>query len=387
MTYALIIGGGPAGLMAAEMLSAQGHAVVLTEAMPTVGRKFLMAGKSGLNLTRDEPLDPFLAHYSPRGTAVEQAVRAFDSAGIQSWARDLGETLFTGSTGRVFPTGMKASPLLRAWLGRLRTQGVDLRTRWRWTGEPWQFDTPEGPQSLDPGAVILALGGASWPRLGSDGQWARALAARGIPTTPFAPSNMGVQIAWSAHMQPFLGQPVKSIALQAGDITSRGEVVLAQTGLEGGGIYGLSAPLRAGQTLWLDVLPDLTEDTIARRLAGTRAKDSLRNRLRKGLGLSPVKTALFFELSADRDPTSLKRLPVPYHDVMPLARAISSVGGVDQSAVDDALMLRDWPGVFAAGEMLDWDAPTGGYLLTACLATGRWAAQGAVRWMDRAAAR
>lgn len=384
MTDAVVIGAGPAGLMAAEELARAGLRVTVAEAKPSPARKLLMAGKSGLNLTRDEPFETFLAAYGSASDALRPMLTAFGPADVQAWAEDLGQPLFTGSTGRVFPTAMKASPLLRSWLARLDTFGVVLRTRWRWLGwdnDALLFDTPEGPQRLTPRVTILACGGASWARLGSDGSWAAYLPGQ---TAPFRPTNMGFTLHWSDHMRRHFGTPVKGIALQAGPATSRGEIVLSARGLEGGGIYAVSAALRDGAPLTLDLAPDLTIDRIRQRLACPRGKASLSNHLRKTLRLSPVKQALLMEFARpmpDDIAPLVKALPVPLTGPRPLDEAISTAGGLRFDALDDSLMLTSRPGTFAAGEMLDWEAPTGGYLLTACLATGKWAGQAAVLYL------
>jgi uncharacterized flavoprotein (TIGR03862 family) len=345
-----------------------------------------MAGKSGLNLTKQEPLDAFLSQYShPQIAAI---ARAFGPDQIQQFTRDLGIDLFTGSTGRVFPTAMKASPMLRAWIARLTGLGVTIRTRWRWQGfdgAALVFDTPDGPTTLQPDVTVLALGGASWPRLGSDGAWRNLLMAKGVMVTPFQPANMGFQIAWSDHMAPHLGQPVKGAALVTPAGRSRGEFVLSKRGIEGGGLYQISADLRAGAPLHLDLAPDIDADTLAQRLAAIPAKQSLSNRLRRGAKLDPVKLALAMEWGRPlpSDPralaAALKSLPVPLGPPRPLAEAISSAGGIAWASLSDDLELTALPGIFAAGEMLDWEAPTGGYLLTACLASGRHAGRAAAR--------
>ena len=383
MSEALIIGAGPAGLMAAERLAASGVAVTLAEAKPSPARKFLMAGKSGLNLTKDEPFEAFLAQFGAAQADLAPMLRGFGPEAVQDWARGLGQPLFTGSTGRVFPEAMKASPLLRAWLARLEGAGVRLERRWRWTGwdgEACRFETPEGPRVLRPRATILACGGASWARLGSDGAWAGWV----DNTAPFRPANMGFAVSWSDHMRRHFGTPVKGCALQAGDQISRGEFVISERGIEGGGIYALSAAMRDGAPLTIDLAPDLSLDDLRARLARPRGKQSLANHLRRTLRLDPVKQALLMEfarpLPEDLAPV-IKALAVSHDGPRPMDEAISTAGGLRFDALDEGLMLRDRPGTFAAGEMLDWEAPTGGYLLTACLATGRWAGDAAARYL------
>jgi uncharacterized flavoprotein (TIGR03862 family) len=384
VTDALVIGAGPAGLMAAEVLADAGHAVTVAEAMPTPGRKFLMAGKSGLNLTKDENPAVFRGAYGPRPPALEAALRAFGPGQVQDWARALGQPVFTGSTGRVFPQAMKASPLLRAWLARLADKGASLRTRWRWLG--WdgaqaRFATPDGEQRVTPAVTVLAFGGASWARLGSDGAWATHLPGQ---VAPFQPSNVGLRIDWSAHMAPFYGQPVKNIALTAGPHTSRGEAVITPAGLEGGGVYTIIPGVRAGHPVALNLFPDQTLGAVHDRWAALPVKESLPNRLRR-MGLTGARAALMLEWH--------RPIPsgggavfvcggIPHRGLMSMDQAISTAGGLRFDALE-GFMLRDRPGVFAAGEMLDWDAPTGGYLLTACLATGLAAGQQAAAWAAR----
>jgi uncharacterized flavoprotein (TIGR03862 family) len=389
---ALVIGAGPAGLMAAEMIADTGLPVLVVDAKPSAGRKFLMAGKSGLNLTKDEGRDAFLGHFAEAGHWLAPILSEFGPPEVQDWSRSLGQEVFTGSSGRVFPQAMKASPLLRAWLARLRAKGVELRTRWRWTGlsdGAHSFDTAEGRKEIAAAATVLALGGASWSRLGSDGAWAAVLAGRGVELAPFEASNVGYRVDWSDHMQPWFGAPVKSIALMAGGQRVRGEVVISARGIEGGGLYALARSLRSGAPLALDLFPDWTVEKIATRLASRPRKESATNRLRKALGLVDVRQALAREwlhpLPADFHALAgaLKAIPVPLGPPRPIDEAISTAGGIRCAAFDRDLMLHALPGIFVAGEMLDWDAPTGGYLLTACLATGRRAGRAAAGWARR----
>ena len=390
---ALVIGAGPAGLMAAEVLSARGHAVTVAEAMPSPSRKFLMAGRSGLNVTRTPAAD-FCEAYGGAAPWLSPMIEAFGPAAIREWVEGLGQETFAGSTGRVFPKAMKASPLLRAWLARLEGQGVSLRRRWRWTGwedEALRFETPEGARLERPAVTVLALGGASWARLGSDGSWAERLAGRGIGLAPFRPANVGVAVDWSPAMAARFGEPVKAAALSAGGLRSRGEFVISARGLEGGGIYAVSSAVRDGAALRIDLLPDLTRDEAAARLSRARRGETLGNRLRKALRLDPARRALAMEFGrpAPEDPAALaallKALPVSHAGLRPMDEAISTAGGVPRAALDAGLMLRALPGVFCAGEMLDWEAPTGGWLLTACLATGRHAGAAAAARLEGAA--
>ncbi|MFD1059394.1 TIGR03862 family flavoprotein [Paracoccus fistulariae] len=374
--------------MAAEALTGAGHRVIIADAMPTPARKFLMAGKSGLNLTKVQPDDVFFGQFAgpdmpdfaPFGFGPQQAT---------AWAEGLGQQMFTGSTGRVFPVGMKASPLLRAWLARLRQAGADLRSRWRWTGLEggFRFATPQGESLLRPDVTVLALGGASWPRLGSDAAWVPMLRDAGVQIAPFRPANMGFRVAWSAPMQKVIGQAMKGVAIRAGDRVSRGEWVISHAGIEGGGVYEVAAAIRDGAVALVDLAPDLDHDRLAQRFARPRGRLSLGNWLRRVLG-DPVKVALLLEWgrplpgSADGWATRAKALPLRHDGPMALDRAISSAGGVAWSAVTPDLELRALPGVFAAGEMLDWEAPTGGYLLTGCLALGRHAGRAAARLLQ-----
>lgn len=386
-----IIGAGPAGLMAAETLALAGCAAEIFERMPSPARKLLIAGRGGLNLTHSEPLERFLTRYREAAPHLAPHIRAFPPAALAAWCEGLGQPVFTGSSGRVFPRAMKASPLLRAWLARLAAHGVALRARQVFEGFAADGGILVSGRSVAADAVILACGGASWPRLGSDGAWAASLPE--VPVTPFSPANMGFRIAWSEHLRSrFAGTPLKRIALRFGDETQRGEAVVTEAGIEGGAVYALSAPLReaiarGGQAiLLLDLRPDLDAAECGRRLAAPRGGQSLSNHLRRALTLPPVAVALVQEAlhggAARADlATLVKALPLRLTAPMPIERAISSAGGLSWAALDERLMLRARPGVFAAGEMLDWEAPTGGYLLQACFATGIAAARGALAWL------
>lgn len=382
MTRALVIGAGPAGLMAAEAMADAGLAVTVAEAKPSPARKLLMAGKSGLNVTKAEAPEAFARHFDTDW--LVPILERFGPQQVQEFCETLGQPVLTGSSGRVFPVAMKGSPLLRAWLARLADKGVVLNLRWRWTGfdgDALTFDTPEGAQALRPPVAVLALGGASWPRLGADAAWVPWLRDKGVAITDFAPANMGFRMAWSAHMQRHFGQPVKGACLIAGTRRERGEFVISERGLEGGGIYTISRDLRLGAPLALDLFPDLTEAALRDRIARLKAGDSTANRLRK-LGLTPAAVALVQELArplpADLAPL-LKHLPVPHQGPRPLAEAISSAGGIPRASLTEGLELRSLPGIYAAGEMLDWEAPTGGYLLTASWASGLHAGRAAAQ--------
>jgi hypothetical protein len=391
---ALVIGGGPAGLMAAEVLAEGGVAVTVADAMPSLGRKFLMAGRGGLNLTNAEALEPFLDRYGAGRAALEPAIRAFDPQALRDWCAGLGIGTFIGSSGRVFPEAMKASPLLRAWLARLSGLGVSLRTRTRWTG--WRdgaaaLEGPGGPETLRPDALVLACGGATWPRLGSDGAWVGPVSAV-APVAALVPANCGFLCAWSAPFAArFAGAPLKGAAYAHGGRRLKGEAVITATGIEGGAVYALSGCLRdaiardGAAALEIDLKPDMGEAALARRLAAMKPGMSLANRLRR-LGLSPAAAGLLREAGPPpSDPqalaTRIRRVPVTLTATAGMARAISTAGGLRFDALDARFMLRDRPGVFACGEMLDWEAPTGGYLLQACLATGRAAGAGALAWL------
>ncbi len=393
MSTVAVIGGGPAGLIAAERLRACGCEVAVYERMPTFGRKLLMAGRGGLNLTHSEPLDRFEARYGAATDRLKPCLDAFPPQALVAWTEALGHATFVGSSGRVFPKAMKASPLLRAWLRRLAEQGVRLETRAPWTG--WDAAGAlsfGGRPAVGADAVVLALGGASWPRLGSTGDWAEMLAAKGVEIVPFRPANCGVLVAWSASFRDrFAGTPLKTLALSFEGERVRGEAMIARYGLEGGGVYALSARLREAiardgrAVLELDLRPDVTEGALAAKLARPRAGQSLATFLRKAAGLSPVAVNLIREAHPGGLPETLARaikaVPIVLTGTQGLDRAISSAGGVAWSAVDAGLMLRALPGVFVAGEMLDWEAPTGGYLLQGCFATGVAAADGTARWL------
>lgn len=388
-----VIGGGPAGLAAAEVLSAAGWPVAVYEAMPTVARKFLLAGKSGLNITHSEPFSRFAERFGTASARLRPPLEAFTPDDVRDWAAGLGIETFVGTSGRVFPTAMKASPLLRAWLRRLEAQGAKVHTRHRWVGfdgDAVVFETPEGRKSLSCRAVLLALGGASWPRLGSDAAWVEQLQARGVPVRSFRPANCGFDLAWSdGFVERFAGQPLKGVTATSDAGTFPGEFVVSRHGIEGSLVYAHAAALRdrieaeGTATLVLDLAPGREATRIARDLARQGTKESFANRLRKGAGLAGVKAGLLRELVPDASRSApdalartIKALPLPLLRPRPIAEAISSAGGIDWVGVDDGFMIKAMPGVFAAGEMLDWEAPTGGYLLTACLATGRAAARG-----------
>lgn len=389
-----VIGAGPAGLMAAEVLAGAGAKVVVHERMPSVGRKFLMAGRGGLNLTHSEDRPRFEARYGEAAAAVAPWLDAFPPAAMVEWAEGLGQPTFVGSSGRVFPKSLKASPLLRAWLRRLDDLGVEIRTRSRWTGFAGEALTFEDTETMQPDATILALGGASWPRLGSDGRWTPVLEAEGVSVASLRPANAGFDVAWSDVLRDrFAGQPLKVAGFSHGGRTVRGEAMVTRYGLEGGAIYALSADLReaiareGSARLTLDLRPDLTEAALAERLARPRGKDSVTNWLRKAGGLWPVAIAVMREIpgevptGAEKLAKRIKAVRLTLTAMQGLDRAISSAGGVRFEGLDERLMLTARPGVFVAGEMIDWEAPTGGYLLQASFASGVVAARGVLDWL------
>ncbi len=410
-TRAVVVGGGPAGLMAAEVLANAGVGVDVYDAMPSVGRKFLLAGKGGLNLTHSEPPEAFLSRFGSRSARVAPWLQAFGAPAIRAWAGALGVDTFIGTSGRVFPTDMKAAPLLRAWLHRLRASGVVFHMRHRWVGwseapgKALQFESPQGPVSVQPGVVVLALGGASWPRLGSDGAWVAPLTARGVDVAPLIPANCGfdVSCAGGSGWSPFFasryaGLPFKSVAIKVAAMGShpvfdrKGEFVATATGVEGSLIYAASALLRDAISLQgeagfhIDLLPDVAADKVLAEVTHPRGSRSLSSHLKSRLKLEGIKAAVLHEVlgkdgmnDATRLAAAIKHLPITVGQARPVAEAISSAGGVRFDALDSQLMVKALPGVFCAGEMLDWEAPTGGYLLTASLASGRWAGLGALQ--------
>jgi uncharacterized flavoprotein (TIGR03862 family) len=401
MTVA-VIGAGPAGLMAAEVLAAGGAKVTVYDAMPSAGRKLLMAGRGGLNLTHSEALPEFLKRYGAAEPHLAPAIETFPPDALRAWSEALGQPTFIGSSGKVFPQAFKASPLLRAWLRRLDAMGVKFALRHRWTG--WDqngkllFQTAEGQHVIDSSATVLALGGASWPRLGSDGGWVETLVAHGVLVSPLQPSNCAFGVKWSpVFRERHAGFPLKGIALRFGGSVVRGEVVLTETGIEGGPVYALSGPLReeirahGSAVLFVALRPDMSTSELRARLSVPRGKSSLATHLRRKLKLTPAAIGLIQEAAlALDDPLTLmpmdelavniNSVPMLLTSVAPIARAISTAGGIAFGELDPNFMLRRLPGVFAAGEMLDWEAPTGGYLLQACFATGAAAGRGALRF-------
>ena len=404
---AVVVGGGPAGLMAAERLAQAGCRVHVFDHMASVARKLVLAGRSGLNLTHDEPLPQLLARYAD-APLVRSAVEAFPPAALREWCASLGQPTYVGSSGRVFPTAFRATPLVRAWLTRLAELGVQLHPRHRWTG--WATDADDAPDPRRPlligpdgkptvvhaDVTVLALGGASWPRVGADGSWVSTLEAAGVRVSTLRPANCGVRVAWSApFVDRFAGSPVKNVALQVGGASVRGDLTLTTAGMESGPVYPLSSAVRdlcereGSCIVHVDLHPDLSEQAVQQRLSSARVKDSLSTTLRRALGLSPAAIGLLREATGNQlpaDPAALaalvKHAPLVVHGTEPLARAISTAGGIALDQIDEQFMLRSMPGVFVAGEMLDWDAPTGGYLLQASFSTGVAAAAGAERWFN-----
>jgi hypothetical protein len=405
----VVVGGGPAGLMAADVLAHSGIHVDVYDAMPSVGRKFLLAGKGGLNLTHNEARESFGLRYGTARPHIEPMLEQFGPAALRAWAHTLGIDTFVGSSGRVFPVGMKAAPLLRVWLQRLRRVGVNFHMRHRWLGwcgaaqgAPLAFATPAGERQVDADATVLALGGGSWPQLGSDGAWVATLRARGVAVAPLRSANCGFDVGWSEQLRArFAGQPVKTVAIsfvdaQGRPVRQQGEFTITHGGIEGGLIYALSAPLRdvigvnGEVTIDVDLAPAWTPQRLTDEIARPRGTSSWSRHLRRTIGLHGVKSALLHEMVSQQDfddverlVAAIKALPLRLVAVRPIEEAISSAGGVVFDAVDDRQMIRALPGVFCAGEMLDWEAPTGGYLLTACFASGRMAGEGALAWLRR----
>jgi uncharacterized flavoprotein (TIGR03862 family) len=394
-----IIGGGPAGLMAAEVLIQGGAQVDVYDSMPSLGRKFLMAGKSGLNLTHSEPYEKFATRYGARQKEIESHLKNFTPDDLRSWAKELGVETFAGTSGKVFPKEMKASPLLRAWLKRLQNSGVNFHLRHNWMG--WQndsliFDSPNGEIKIKPDATILALGGASWPKLGSRGEWASWLEQAGVKVEAFRPSNCGFVVNWSNHFsEKFHGHPIKSVVLSFEDFKQQGEFIVTKTGVEGSLIYAASAKLRnalatkGSAALLLDLAPDSSQEKLIHALSKPRGSRSMTSHIEKTIGFKGVKIGLLYEFVSREDfanseklAGAIKALPIPLVATAPIEKAISSAGGINFDELDSNLMLKKMPGVFCAGEMLDWEAPTGGYLLTACFATGRGAGRGVLEWLS-----
>jgi uncharacterized flavoprotein (TIGR03862 family) len=415
MKSVAIIGGGPAGLMAAEVISAHGVKVDVYDSMPSVGRKLLMAGKSGLNITHSDPFDVFVSRYAKRREQIEPMLKVFGSDQLREWVQSFGIETFIGTSGRVFPTGMKASPLLRAWLKRLDASNVTFHLRHKWTGDirpvglpnsdtpsnptyrtvEIKFVTPDGEVTVKSDAVVLALGGGSWSRLGSDGAWVPWLKQAGAEVEPLLPSNCGFEVEWSEHFrEKYDGHPIKSVTLSFGEFRQPGEFIVTKEGVEGGLIYAASAIMRdeiyenGKAVMVLDLKPDRTLEWLKEKLSRPRGKRSLVSYLEKTLGIKGVKAGLLREFVSKEDFTnaeklaeSIKALPVPLVRPSPLDEAISSAGGVTFESLNKHLMLKNMPGVFCAGEMLDWEAPTGGYLLTACFSSGYTAGIGASKWL------
>ena len=389
MCDVLIVGGGPAGLMAADYLSKRNYRITIVDQMPTMGRKFLMAGKSGLNLTKNEPFEKFLNNFPDRSPQLISALKNFTPNDVQTWATSLGINLFTGSTGRVFPTHMKASPLLRTWLSQLDKRGVTRRhkmTAISLNNMSLLFDTEKGQEQISAKAILFAMGGASWRRLGSDARWLNWLT--NVENEKFSASNVGLKINWSNHIDKYFGEPVKAVSLRSGRVQSQGEIVITQSGIEGGGIYSLSQAIRKGEEVFLDLLPNWNEKQLIDALQKPIRKASWSNYLRKVLNLNNVKQALLREFSSDcfskkQLSVDLKLLRIKHEGLDSIDKAISTAGGVRFDQLDHNLMISKRPGIFFAGEMLNWDAPTGGYLITAALATGLWSAKGIEKLLSR----
>ena len=389
MCDVLIVGGGPAGLMAADYLSKLNYRITIVDQMPTMGRKFLMAGKSGLNLTKNEPFEKFLNNFPDRSPQLISALKNFTPNDVQTWATSLGINLFTGSTGRVFPTHMKASPLLRTWLSQLDKRGVTRRhkmTAISLNNMSLLFDTEKGQEQISAKAILFAMGGASWRRLGSDARWLNWLT--NVENEKFSASNVGLKINWSHYIDKYFGEPVKAVSLRSGRVQSQGEIVITQSGIEGGGIYSLSQAIRKGEEIFLDLLPNWNEKQLIDALQKPIRKASWSNYLRKVLNLNNVKQALLREFSSDcfskkQLSVDLKLLRIKHEGLGGIDKAISTAGGVRFDQLDHNLMMSKRPGIFFAGEMLNWDAPTGGYLITAALATGLWSAKGIEKLLSR----
>jgi uncharacterized flavoprotein (TIGR03862 family) len=399
MAQIAIIGAGPAGLIAAETLATRGHEVTVFDQMPSPARKFLLAGRGGLNLTHSEAHDRFLSRYGAAASLLAPCIEVFSPDDLRRWCEGLGQDVFVGSSGRVFPKTFKAAPLLRAWLRRLDGLGVRFMPKHRWLGFSedlvLRFESPDGEHCVRPNAVLLALGGASWPRMGSDGGWVATLRESHIDVADLRASNCGACINWSpVFSSRFEGQPMKRVALTVGDTRVRGEAMITREGLEGGAVYAVSARLRdalvkqESVTLFVDLLPDMSAEALAGKLDGPRQGRSLGNFLRQAVALSPpaiglVREAMFGGATDIGLSKLVKAVPLTVAGLQPIDRAISSAGGVLRNSVDDALMLKEMPGVFVAGEMLDWEAPTGGYLLQACFSTGVFSANGILRWLEQ----
>jgi uncharacterized flavoprotein (TIGR03862 family) len=403
-SHIAVIGAGPAGLMAAEVLAQGGASVTVYDAMPSAGRKFLMAGRGGLNLTHSEPLPEFLKRYREATPLLVPAIMAFPPDALRAWSEALGQPTFVGSSGRVFPQAFKASPLLRAWLRRLDSMGVRFNLRHRWTGRDEDgrllFQTPDGQRAVDVNATVLALGGASWPRLGADGVWVETLATKGVRISPLRSANCGFTVAWSDIFRDrFEGQPLKGIELSFGAHRVRGEAIITRAGIEGGAVYALSSELRETITssgyaiLTVALRPELKMDELVARLSAPKGKQTSSNFLRKAAHLSPVALGLLQEaavasgaslssLSTASLAGLINAVPIILSGIAPIARAISTAGGISFDELDANFMIRRLPGVFASGEMLDWEAPTGGYLLQASFATGAAAGRGALKWLE-----